>query len=378
MMSRQFTGEVKIVDSTNEVNILLNGDNGNISLRGNLIVFNGDSHAMQFDPGSTRLTIGSEGHDGHLSLTDVDGKITVNLDGANCIFTIGSNGKDGNLRVRDEEARSVFDVDGTNAVVRVGTQGNEGDLEIQDDFGRQVFHVNGKDAVVSIGVTGNDGDLKIYDEFGRQTLDFNGNNAVLRVGAWNNEGDIEVLDNAGRVAFAFNGEYAKLTLGVEGNDGDLIIRDDSGKDRIHLDGQAGDIKLFGADCAEEFEVAEQADPGVVMVIDDQGKLCASTTAYDRRVAGVVAGAGDLRPGIVLGHTDEDTGRLPIALSGRTYCKVDARFGAIAIGDLLTTSPTRGHAMKAADATHAFGAVIGKALRPLPTGQGLIPILIALQ
>jgi hypothetical protein len=35
-------------------------------------------------------------------------------------------------------------------------------------------------------------------------------------------------------------------------------------------------------------------------------------------------------------------------------------------------------MKVDDPMKAFGAVIGKALRPLHEGQGLIPILIALQ
>jgi hypothetical protein len=58
--------------------------------------------------------------------------------------------------------------------------------------------------------------------------------------------------------------------------------------------------------------------------------------------------------------------------------VDAQYGAIAVGDLLTTSPTPGHAMKATDQLQAFGAVIGKALRPLGEGQGLIPVLISLQ
>ena len=64
--------------------------------------------------------------------------------------------------------------------------------------------------------------------------------------------------------------------------------------------------------------------------------------------------------------------------GKVFCKVDAQFGAIEVGDLLTTSPTPGHAMKTNDPFKAFGAVIGKALRPLKEGQGLIPILIALQ
>lgn len=45
---------------------------------------------------------------------------------------------------------------------------------------------------------------------------------------------------------------------------------------------------------------------------------------------------------------------------------------------VRVSPGPDHTMKAADPLKAFGAVIGKALRPLPEGQGLISILIALQ
>ena len=70
--------------------------------------------------------------------------------------------------------------------------------------------------------------------------------------------------------------------------------------------------------------------------------------------------------------------MPLALVGKVYCKADASFAPIEIGDLLTTSPTPGYAMKAADPAKAFGAVIGKALSPLPKGANLIPILIALQ
>jgi len=64
--------------------------------------------------------------------------------------------------------------------------------------------------------------------------------------------------------------------------------------------------------------------------------------------------------------------------GKTYCKVDATYGAIETGDLLTTSPTSGHAMKATDPLKVFGSVIGKALCKLKTGKGLIPILVVLQ
>jgi hypothetical protein len=142
----------------------------------------------------------------------------------------------------------------------------------------------------------------------------------------------------------------------------------------------GDIRLVNADCAEDFDIAgtAQVEPGTVMVIESEGALQPSSIAYDKRVAGVVSGAGKYKPGIVLDKKESSSTRLPIALMGKVYCKVDAQYGDIKVGDLLTTSPTFGHAMRADDPLKAFGAVIGKALHPLKEGQGLIPILIALQ
>jgi hypothetical protein len=48
-----------------------------------------------------------------------------------------------------------------------------------------------------------------------------------------------------------------------------------------------------------------------------------------------------------------------------------------MGDLLTTSTRPGHIMKATDRDRAFGAVIGKALRRLLQGLGVVPILVSL-
>ena len=142
----------------------------------------------------------------------------------------------------------------------------------------------------------------------------------------------------------------------------------------------GDIRLANADCAEDFDIAglEAAEPGTVMVLGEEGALFESQHAYDKRVAGVISGAGGYKPGIVLDKQQTLGNRQPIALMGKVFCKVDAQFGAIEVGDLLTSSPTPGHAMKTGDPFKAFGAVIGKALRPLTEGQGLIPILIARQ
>jgi hypothetical protein len=142
----------------------------------------------------------------------------------------------------------------------------------------------------------------------------------------------------------------------------------------------GDIRLTNADCAEDFTIGSDTavEPGVVMVLGEEGALFPSQQAYDKRVAGVVSGAGEYKPGIVLDKHPSEHTRQPIALLGKVYCKVDAQYGAIAVGDLMTTSPTPGHAMKVIDHDKAFGSVIGKALRPLREGQGLIPVLIALQ
>ena len=142
----------------------------------------------------------------------------------------------------------------------------------------------------------------------------------------------------------------------------------------------GDIRLINADCAENFSVGTVAlvEPGTVMVLGDDGLLFPNRFAYDKRVAGVISGAGSFQPGIILDNVVCEGHRQPVALLGKVYCKVDASAAPVEIGDLLTTSATEGHAMKATDHAKAFGAVIGKALAPLAGGLGLIPVLVALQ
>jgi hypothetical protein len=145
---------------------------------------------------------------------------------------------------------------------------------------------------------------------------------------------------------------------------------------------AANITLPNADCAEEFQVDATAPhlcpPGTVMVLADEGRISPSRSAYDKRVAGVVSGGGGYKPGIILDRDGDHPDRIPVALMGKVCCNVDASFGSIEIGDLLTTSDTPGYAMKVSDASRAFGAVIGKALRPLREGKALLPILVALQ
>jgi hypothetical protein len=141
----------------------------------------------------------------------------------------------------------------------------------------------------------------------------------------------------------------------------------------------GDLQLTGADCAEELAVAEphEIEAGTVLVIGDSGQLEPCCQAYDTRVAGVVSGANGLKPGVVLGRGAQE-GSVPVALVGTVFCKVDATETAVGVGDLLTTSANKGHAMKARGRAMKAGAVLGKALAGLPSGAGMIPILVALQ
>jgi len=222
-------------------------------------------------------------------------------------------------------------------------------------------------------------------------------------------GVIAVYNNDEKLAVVMDGDEGNGAGGV------LTVHDAGGSQRARLDGQGtnggGALELFkadgtksvsisadivgegrvttqvleitgGADFAENFDI-QSADtrPGMIVSIDPEhpGELTISRSAYDRTVAGVVSGAGGVKPGLMMGQrgTRAD-GAHPVALTGRVYCLVDADHGAIAPGDLITTSDTPGHGMKAADHTLSPGTIIGKAMTGLSSGRGLVLVLVSLQ
>jgi hypothetical protein len=142
----------------------------------------------------------------------------------------------------------------------------------------------------------------------------------------------------------------------------------------------------GADLSEPFDIAAGTaggapEPGMVVCIDAEhpGQLAVSRRAYDRTVAGVISGAGDVRPGLLMGQRGSRAdGAHAVALTGRVYCQADVSAGAIQPGDLLTTSDLPGHAMKVTDHTRAQGAILGKAMTGLEAGRGLVLVLVTLQ
>lgn len=326
---------------------------------------------------SALLRIGALGNAGNLEVIDGEGRRVVHLDGANAFAEIGAEGNEGDVLIKDGNGNDAMHLDGETATLTVGTFGNEGDVTVLDSDGREAFHLNGETGVLTIGGPNREGDLVIRDLFGREVLQFNGDGASLTVGTAGNEGDIIVKDAAGREVFHMSGESSNLYLGTDGNEGDIYVRDATGTDRIHLDGASGDIKLMGADVAEDFATTAPVAPGTVVVAVGPDEVAPAAAALDRRVVGVASGAGDYQPALRLGTRPGDH-RIPVAIMGRVACRADAGPGAIVAGDLLTTSVTSGHAMRVNDPAAAAGAIIGKALAPLDRGTGLIPVLLMLR
>ena len=146
----------------------------------------------------------------------------------------------------------------------------------------------------------------------------------------------------------------------------------------------GELEITGgADLAEPFDVTDldAVEPGTILSIDPEnaGQLKVSSAAYDRCVAGIVSGAYDVKPGLVLKHkgTKAD-GKHLVALTGRVYCQADATNSSIRPGDFLTSSDIPGYAMKVTDHDKAQGAIIGKAMTGLAEGKGLVLVLVTLQ
>ena len=269
----------------------------------------------------------------------------INLDEKNAMLSVGGRpillptGKDGKIIVGNKNAEQVVQIDATagadNLLVRYANQkrvfavnnnsfGNACGVWIgapeADDGGRQgvliVRDNKGKDAVWINGAVGND-NLLVHDEAHKRVFAVNSNSFSNGCGVF--IGAPQADQGGGRHGF-------------------LIVRDKKGADAVVIDGAAGDIVLANADCAEEFDVVddEELTPGAVMVIEADGRLRQCSEPYDRRVAGVVAGAGSMRPGIVLGRQLSPQGRRPISLVGKVCCHVDARSASVEVGDLLTT------------------------------------------
>ena len=130
-----------------------------------------------------------------------------------------------------------------------------------------------------------------------------------------------------------------------------------------------------ADFAEMLPAAAGLAPGDVLVIDSEGKLTRSSTAYQSTVLGVYS----TQPGFLGGAAEgeDHDQKIPLAVLGVVPVKASAENGAIQPGDLLVAADTPGHAMRAGE-NPPVGTVLGKALESLDEGWGVIQLLVMLQ
>jgi len=154
----------------------------------------------------------------------------------------------------------------------------------------------------------------------------------------------------------------------------------------------GPLNIAGRVLAENFASGMELEPGdVVCMGPDEGTVVISGQRDDGLVMGVVSS----EPGLLLNSALVDVVGgvpvFPIALCGRVPCKVVAENGPIERGDLLASSSTSGHAMKATSVLqvqdpddpskqvelHRAGTILGKAvgsLSELP-GTGVIEVFV---
>ena len=142
------------------------------------------------------------------------------------------------------------------------------------------------------------------------------------------------------------------------------------------------------DLAENYFSDLELKAGDVVCLDPKDdRIVQSERANDNLVLGVIS----TQPGFLLNaeHGEEEERKdgkraYPVALSGRVPCHVTDENGPITRGDLLTSSSTRGHAMKATPhivggvELYAPGTIIGKALESLATGLGVIEVFVTLR
>ena len=347
--------------------------------------------------GASLTANGSSG--GFLSLNNTSGVVRASLLGAN---------SGGLLR--------LYQADGSIGVYADGEDNGAGSIGVRSTNGANRVFIDGLS-------TGGGGEISLFDSSGDEVIEFLANSSG---GAITLKDELAVTAavlassaSGGGYQYLYNddGDATVYLDGHSGGGGYISVRNTNGVSRVIVDGQStagsGAIFLYdgagantislvgdvsgegkittqvlqitgGSDLSESFDVNavhETLKPGMIVCIDSNnpGELVTSSKAYDRTVAGVISGAGGVKPGMLMGQKGSKAdGEHPVALTGRVYCYVDADEGAVRPGDLITTSATPGHGMKVSDHAKAQGAIIGKAMTPLEKGRGLVLVLVSLQ
>jgi hypothetical protein len=199
-------------------------------------------------------------------------------------------------------------------------------------------------------------------------------------GGFGQAGNSITLTKSGNVGIGTTSPGATLEV-----DGSIKLTASSGGSITFQDGTVQSTAYTGVTCGGDY--AELVDvmggrtsyePGDLLVIDptSPGKFLKSAEAYSTLVAGIYS----TKPGTVGRRqtSAKSPDEVPMAMMGIVPTKVSAENGPIKTGDLLVASSTMGYAMKGTDRTRLTGAVVGKALGPLDSGNGVIEVLVTLQ
>jgi hypothetical protein len=304
------------------------------------------------------------------------------------VYAESSAGAGGNVHLYNAAgAQTLFmDADSAGGGAGLFLSASDGDFgqlhyaEASDGLGAaSYYYADGNIATIVIEAeeVPNDGaQIEMRNYLGNRTI-------ILDADEGNSASELNMYNNAG--------VRSVLIQSQEGNnDGSQItLYKYDGTASITLDAsQGGDARITtetlqitgGADLVESFETDVECRPGSVVAVDPEhpGELTLSRGPYDPRVAGVVSGAGNVKPGLHLGQNGVTSGDTPVALTGRVFVRCSNENGPVRPGDLLTSSSTPGVAMRATDPERSFGAVIGKAMGALEGESGLVLVLVGLQ
>jgi hypothetical protein len=341
---------------------------------------------LHFNPNGTE-TVTLDGSTGAgqgavFTLRNGVGTTTFTLDGDSALhgslLTLYNSGGTGTVLLNSD------DVNGSGSL-SLRMPANEETVKIQADFGGgegAIMYLRNGSFATTITLDANEaggGVIHVANSSGATHAELDGQGAsgggelVLKDEDGTTTVFIEAAEGAG------NGAQISLYKGSGGNPTIVLDADYAGEGRIYT--QVLEI-TGGSDFSENFDIhSGDAQPGMLVRIDPAhpGELVVADRAYDRTVAGVVSGAGGVKPGLRMSQRGSAAdGEHPVALTGRVYCLVDADHGAIEPGDLITTSDTPGHGMKVSDHARAQGAIVGKAMTRLASGHGLVLVLVSLQ
>ncbi|MBN2187560.1 MAG: hypothetical protein JW732_08985 [Dehalococcoidia bacterium] len=291
-----------------------------------------------FDARTDAINVQNAGHNGfyiahadytgvYVGSTGLDGIRVANA--SSCGVRVYSAGHDG---VRVEDAGGYgFQVDSASqSGVHVSSAGHDG-VRIEDANWSGVYVADAGGDALRVQNAGQDG-LRIFNGVGRD---------YIRAGS---DADVDFKVTNTGAAYADGGwqgaaDFAEL-MSTEG-------------------------------------ITEDYQPGDVLVISDEQDRAVQLSS--RPYSSAVIGVYSEEPGFLGSpHVMEDQNgdELPVAVLGIVPCKVSAENGPVHRGDLLTTSSTPGHAMKATEMK--LGTMLGKALGELESGTGVIDILVTLQ